>query len=318
MKKIPPLAAAALAAALLSAGPAIAQTKLGIVAYQMSAETHARVANAAEAAAKAKGWQVTLLNSRGSTPEHAAQVENLIQSGVQGIIMAMGKMQELDAQLAQAKSKGIPVVSVMSNASPHAAFDVNVDEFVVGAKIATYLLSRMNYQGNVLMQRYEGHGGTRARGKVMDVVLGENTGVKLLGSYTMARPQSWREDVKAGMEALILKNQGNVNAVWASFDGQAFIIDDLLKAAGGKKGQVLLTGVDGGQETFARIRDKDSLLVATVAIPFEKMGEAAVDGIDKLAVRKLPKSAITAGPYLYMDPVLVDETNVPAEGKWPW
>ncbi|MBM3598667.1 MAG: sugar ABC transporter substrate-binding protein [Alphaproteobacteria bacterium] len=318
MKNLTTFAVAIATAALVGSVPAVSQTKIGIVAYQMSAETHARVANAAEAAAKAKGWQATVLNSRGSTPEHAAQVENLIQSGVNGIVMAMGKMLELDAQLAQAKAKGIPVISVMSGASPHAQYDVNVDEFVVGAKIATYLLARMNYQGNLLMQRYEGHGGTRARGKVMDVVLTENSGVKLLGSYTMARPQTWREDVKAGMEALILKNQGSINAIWASFDGQAFIIDDLLKAAGAKKGQVLLTGVDGGQETFNRIRDKDSLVIATVAIPFEKMGEAAIDGIDRIAVKKQAKATITPGPFLYMDPVLVDETNVPAAGKWPW
>ncbi len=317
MKKILTLALAALAMALGAPTDAGA-VKLGVIAFQMSADTHARTANAVEKAAKAKGWEVTVLNSRGSVPEHAAQLENLVQSGVDGIILAMGKVLQLDSQLAEAKAKGIPVITIMSGTSANTLFDVNVNEFEVGAKIATHLLGLMNYQGGLLMERYEGHGGTRARGKVMDVVLSENTGIKLVGTHTMAKTKSWREDVRSGMEALLLKNQGKFSAVWTSFDGQAFVIDDLLRSQGYKKGQVLLTGVDGGQEAFRRIRDSESLFTATVAIPFERMGRAAVEAMDKIVVGKMKKDELVSGPFLYMDAVLVDRTNVPAEGKWPW
>lgn len=308
--------AAATAALLAASGPAAA-VKLGIVAFQMSAETHARTANAAKAAAEDKGWEVTLLNSAGSVPDHAAQIENLVQKGVDAILLAMGKPLQAEAQLVAAAAKKIPVVTVMSGTSPHTLFDVTVNEFEVGAKIGVYLLGLMNYQGNILLSRYEGHGGTKIRGRVMDIILEENTGVKVLGTHSMARTQSWREDVKAGMEALILRHAGQFQAVWASFDGQAFVIDDILQAQGYKKGQVFLTGVDGGLEAFRRIRDPNSLFTATVAIPFELMGEAAVDALDDI-LSGTPKNEITPGPYLFMDAVLVDANNVPAEGEWPW
>lgn len=308
----------AAAAAVLLAAPAPAgAVKLGIVAFQMSAETHARTANAAKAAAEDKGWEVTLLNSAGSVPDHAAQIENLVQKGVDAILLAMGKPLQAEAQLKAAAAKKIPVVTVMSGTSPHTLFDVTVNEFEVGAKIGVYLLGLLNYQGNILMSRYEGHGGTKIRGRVMDIILEENTGVKVLGTHAMARTQSWREDVKAGMEALILRHAGQFQAIWASFDGQAFVIDDILQAQGYKKGQVFLTGVDGGQEAFRRIRDPNSLFTATVAIPFELMGEAAVDSLHDI-LSGTPKSEITPGPYLFMDAVLVDANNVPAEGEWPW
>ena len=308
----------AAAAAVLLAAPAPAgAVKLGIVAFQMSAETHARTANAAKAAAEDKGWEVTLLNSAGSVPDHAAQIENLVQKGVDAILLAMGKPLQAEAQLKAAAAKKIPVVTVMSGTSPHTLFDVTVNEFEVGAKIGVYLLGLLNYQGNILMSRYEGHGGTKIRGRVMEIILEENTGVKVLGTHAMARTQSWREDVKAGMEALILRHAGQFQAIWASFDGQAFVIDDILQAQGYKKGQVFLTGVDGGQEAFRRIRDPNSLFTATVAIPFELMGEAAVDSLHDI-LSGTPKSEITPGPYLFMDAVLVDANNVPAEGEWPW
>ena len=283
---------------------------LGVVAFQMSAETHARVANAVEAAAKAKGWSVTVLNSGGTMPSHLEQIETLVQKGVDGIVVAMGKPVEADAQFAEAKAKGIPVVTVMSGTSPHTLFDIQVNEYKVGAEAALYLLGQLNYQGSILVQRFEGNVGTRIRGKVLDVVLSENTAVTVAGSHSMARTQSWRDDVRNGMQALLLQNQGTVKGIWASFDGQAFIIDDLLQAQGLKKGDITLVSIDGGPEAYRRIADPASLLSATVSIPFEALGTAAVDALQAIAVDGKPKDSVVAGPYLFMDAVLVDANNV--------
>ena len=134
----------------------------------------------------------------------------------------------------------------------------------------------------------------------------------------MASPQGWQENVRQGMETLTLRHQGQFAAVWTAFDAQGFIIDLILQERGLKKGDVLLTGVDGGQETFKRIRDPRSLFTATVAIPFERLGATAVDLMDKIAVQKVARERIVAGRSLIMPTVLVDQTNVPEEGKWPW
>ena len=295
-----------------------AKLKVGIVAFQMSSETHARTAQAAEAAAKAKGWEVTMLNSRGALPEHAAQIENLIQAKVDAMILCMSKPVEFDAQFVAAKKAGIPVITVMSGTSVNTLFDITVNEYSVGAQAALYLLGAMNYEGNIMTERFDSHTGCRIRGKILDVVLSENTSVKVIGTHTMARTQSWRDDVKAGMEALILKNQGKFQGIWASFDAQAFVIDDILTQQGMKKGDIVMVSVDGGQEVFARIRDPKSLMTATVAVPFERMGQEAVECVDKIVNKKMKKDDLVKGPYLLMDAVLVDKNNVPAEGKWPW
>jgi ABC-type sugar transport system substrate-binding protein len=301
-----------LLAALLLAGltPAAQAFELGIVAFQMSSETHARVANAADAAAKKRGWSTVILNSNGALPTHASQIDNLIQRKVNAIVLAMSKPVEFDAQLKAAKDAGIPVITVMSGASPHALFDIQVNEYAVGADAALYLLGRLGYEGAILTQRFESNVGTRIRGKILDAVLGENTGVKVIGTHSMARTQSWQDDVRKGMSALILQNAGKFKGVWASFDGQAFIIDDLLKEQGLKKGDVALVSIDGGPETFRRIKAADSMLTATVSIPFEAMGETAVSAMERIAVKKEPKSAVTAGPYLFMNADLVDAANV--------
>lgn len=303
--------AAALALATLTTTAAKA-FDLAIVAFQMSSETHARVANAAAAAAKAKGWTVNILNSEGSLPKHAEQLDALIQRKPDAIIVAMGKPVEAEAQLKAAMDKGIPLLTVMAGSSPHALFDIQVNEYKVGAESALYLLGQLGYQGNILTERFEGNVGTRIRGRVLDAVLAENTGVKVVGTHAMARTQSWRDDVRAGMQALLLQHKANLKGIWASFDGQAYIIDDLLRAQGVKRGEIVLVSTDGGAETYRRIADKESTLMATVAIPFEEMGKKAVDSIDAIVVGKQPVRTITQGPYLFLDAVLVDASNVKA------
>lgn len=284
--------------------------EVGIIGFQFSSETHARVVNAASAAAKAKGWNVTVLNSEGALPKHSEQLDTLTTKKVDAIIIAMGKPVEADAKLKAAKDKGIPVITVASGSSPHTLFDIQSNEYKVGADGALYLLGELGYQGTILTSRFEANVATRIRGKVLDAVLSENQAVKEAGKFSMARTQSWRDDVRAGMQALLLQNQGKINGIWASFDGQAYIIDDLLRSQGMKKGQIPIVSMDGGKETYARINDPASLIVATVAVPFEEMGKLAVDAIQTIVVEKKPKDSVTKGPYLFKDAVLVDRHNV--------
>ncbi len=299
-------ATAFVAATAKAAGP----FQLGVIGFQFSSETHARVANAAAAAAKAKGWSVTLLNSEGSLPKHAEQFEALIAKKVDAIIIAMGKPIEADAQFKAAKDAGIPVITVQAGSSPHSLFDIQSNEYKIGAEAALNLLGAMGYQGNLLTVRFDANAASRIRGRVLDVVLSENQGVKEIGKFTMARTQSWRDDVRAGVQALLLQNQGKINGIWVSFDGQAYIVDDLLQAQGVKRGQIPMVSIDGGPESFARINDPNSLLLATVNVPFEAMGNQAVDAIEAIVIRKQPKSSFTSCPYLFVDAVLVDQSNV--------
>jgi simple sugar transport system substrate-binding protein/ribose transport system substrate-binding protein len=116
--------------------------------------------------------------------------------------------------------------------------------------------------------------------------------------------------VRQGFQALLLRHGAQTQGIWASFDGQAFVIDDLLRARGVRKGQIPFVSIDGGEETYRRILDAESTLQATVTIPFEEMGRAAVEAIERIVLRGEAKAAITSGPYLFMDATLVDQHNV--------
>lgn len=300
-----------LAAGLVLAAPVASFAfEIGVVGFQFSSETHARVANAAAAAARARGWKVTLLNSEGSLPKHAEQLDSLITKKVDAIIVAMGKPVEADAQFKTARDAGIPVITVQSGVGPWSLFDIQSNEYKVGADAALYLAGQMGYKGNLLTIRFEANVASRIRGRVLDVVLAENQGIREVAKFAMARTQSWQTDVRNGAQALLLQNQGKVAGIWASFDGQAYIIDDLLRAQGLKKGDIKLVSVDGGAESVRRIADPDSLFTATFSIPFEEMGAKAVDAVDAIVVKRQPVASIAPGPYLFIDAVLIDAGNV--------
>jgi simple sugar transport system substrate-binding protein/ribose transport system substrate-binding protein len=309
MKRIAFFLTMLVAGALATASSARAFT-LGVIAFQMSSETHARAANEAAAAAKAKGWTVQEQNAEGSLPKLVTLIEEMIQAKVDGLVICMGKPVETDAQLTQAKAAGIPVITIASGASPHTLFDIQANEYVNGAEAALYLLGKIDYRGGILEERFEQNVATRIRDKELDAALSENNGVRVVGTHTMARTATWQQDVRAGMQALISQNKGNFQGIWASFDGQAYVIDDVLRADGMKKGDVALVSMDGGPETYRRIKDPESLITATVAVPFEKMGDTAIDAMERIVVQKVPKDKIAQGPYLMMTAILVDASNV--------
>ena len=51
-----------------------------------------------------------------------------------------------------------------------------------------------------------------------------------------------------------------------------------------------LVSVDGGPKPIAASRTRRATVLATVMIPFEQMGKAAVDAIDTIVVQKKPKT----------------------------
>jgi len=121
------------------------------------------------------------------------------------------------------------------------------------------------------------------------------------------------------MQTYITQHGDKIDAVWCGFDELAYAVTDVLLANGYTSEDVIVTGVDGNQETFRRIRDEENPLVATVAQPFELEGEKAVDVLTKIVVDGMSEEEVVGQKRsIFINAPLVDETNVPAKDEWPW
>ena len=293
------------------------QVHVGFIATNFAAESHARVANAFHNYAKENGWRITLLDSRGSPQLQANQVEDLVHRGVDAIVIAMGRILEIRPALQTAFQAGIPVITIDSGYTAGVVTDITTDNYVMGARIASYLADRLDHQGNVILLKFEKHEGSRRRGKVLDVVLSENPGINVLETYWMSASAGYLEDVRRAMETYVLRHGAKIDAVWAAFDELGYAAADVLEAHGLGRDQVIVVGIDGNPETFRRIR-AGSPIVATVAQPFEEMARIAIELVDKIVVHGMDPREAAPQKVIYVDAPLIDETNVPPEGQFPW
>ncbi|MGA2547689.1 MAG: sugar ABC transporter substrate-binding protein [Rectinemataceae bacterium] len=300
------LAALALASAL--SVPAFSQgITVGFIATNFANEATSRAANAFEKAAKAKGWTPIMLNSAGSVKTQGDQLQNLVQRKVQAIVLSHAHPLEVQASLDEAFKAGIPVVTIDSGYVDGVVADITADNFTMGAKISTYFMDSLGGKGNIIVVKFEKHYGTRRRGKVFDQVLTEYPGVKVLGEYTISSPQTFLADTRNAMETFATRFKGQIDGVWCAFDSLAYVAGDVLQERGMK--DVVITGVDGNNETFKRI--KEGRMTATIAQPFEAMAAKAVDLIDKIVVKKMPAAAAAPQKIIYMDAPLVDKNSLP-------
>lgn len=280
--------------------------KVGFIATNFAAESQARVANAFEKLAKANGWEPILLNSRGSYETQANQLENLVQMKVNAIVMAMAHPLEIRPALEKAFAAGIPVITIDSGYVEGVIADITCDNFVMGAKISTYLVDSLGGQGNIVVIKFEKHHGTRKRGKVLDQVLSEYPGIKVLAEYTVPASARFMEDARSAMETFVQRFGKQINGVWCAFDQLAYSASDVLQEYGLKN--VIVVGVDGNEETFRRI--KAGTMTATVAQPFEEMAAIAIDLVKKIVIQKMKPSEAAPRKIIYVDAPLVDASNV--------
>lgn len=280
--------------------------KVGFIATNFAAESQARVANAFEKFAKEKGWDITLLNSAGSDEKQMNQLENLIQMKVDAIVLAMAHPLVIQPALQKAFDAKIPVITIDSGYVEGVVADITTDNFVMGAKISTYFIDALGGKGNIIVIKYEKHFGTRRRGKVLDVVLSEYPGIKVLAEYTITSPAKFMEETRSALETYAQRYGKEINGVWCCFDQLAYIAGDVLQSYGIN---AIIVGIDGNKETFRRI--KEGKMTATIAQPFEEMAKKAVELVEKIVIRRISPEKATGGrKVIYLDAPLVDKSNV--------
>ncbi|HPT84120.1 sugar ABC transporter substrate-binding protein [Candidatus Darwinibacter acetoxidans] len=284
-----------------------ADVKVGFIATNFSAEAQARVAKAFEENVTSKGWDLVKLNSMGSIETQANQLENLVQMEVDAIVMAMGHPAEMKDVVDKVVASGIPLITIDSGYVEGVVADITADNFVMGAKISTYLLDSLGGSGNIIVIKFQKHQGCRRRGKVLDAVLSEYPDIKVIDEYGVVATARFLDDTRSAMETFVLKYGDSIDGVWCAFDQLAYVAGDVLREYG--YDDTLIVGVDGNEETFRRIRN--GTVTATVAQPFEDMAGKAVEIIDKIVVHGIDPDEAAGSKIIYIDAPLIDITNLP-------
>lgn len=261
-------------------------------------------------------WKVSYLDSKGNGQDMASNIEDAVQRGVDAIITSMADLRASKASLEDAEKAGIPIFAVDSGWTPGIVVDVTSNNYVMSAKISSYLVDRLGGEGKIVAFKMAEHHGVRKRGETLDVIINENPGIELIAEHNMDYSDFYNDTLKT-MEDFLARYGDEIDAVWAGWDEPAMAAAAAIEAAGYSKEDIFVTGIDGHGPAVDEMRN-GAPVVATVAQGFELMGEKIGTYIHGMLTEGKPESEVVKSTTVYVDTPLITEFNLPEEGTEPY
>lgn len=301
-------ASAALLGAMTTIATSASALDIAWVHSNAAAQSEQRVKAGFEAWVQEKGvdWNVSFLDSQGSGEATASNLQDAVSRGVDAIIITMSDLRASKAAIDVAVQAGVPVFSVDSGYVDGIMVDVTTNNWAMSADVSPYLLDQLGGKGNLVFFRMAEHHGTRKRGDVMEKVLQEYGDIKVLAEHNIDYT-AFFEDTTATMQDYVARFGEDIDAVWAPWDEPAQATINVMKAAG--LTDVKVIGIDGHPQAVAEVCKPDSMMIATVSQPFEKMGAQVGDWITGIVVDGKPREEVIPSDIVYMDAPLVTKAN---------
>lgn len=146
-----------------------------------------------------------------------AQIQNLINKGVDGIIINPGDVNALNPTLEDAIAAGIPVIAVDQEICAEGVINVVIDQKEWAKISATWLAEQLGGEGKiVLIEGFVGHPANEARMAGVQEVLDANPGIEVVGRDTGRWDQATGQQVMSNFLASIPE----IDGVWTQ-DGMA-------------------------------------------------------------------------------------------------
>ena len=238
------------------------------------------------------------------------QIRNLINRGVDAIVVNPNSQDALNQVFQEAADAGITVIAVDQEVSAAGATNVVIDQNEWAKKSANWLAEQLGGEGNVVMiNGIAGHPANEARVEGAKEVFGENSGIEILNEVNA----DW--DQAKGQQAManLLASQPNLDGVWTQ-DGMAQGALQAVKAANPDNWPVMVGEARGGYiKLWNEVKQDRPEFTSFGVINPPGVGASGLRvAVEMLQGKELKDSAIQ-GPFdnsVYVPiPGVVDESN---------
>ena len=291
----------------LSAGMATAG-EIAVIVKTTSSNFWQNVNKGAEAAIAAQSEHSFSFDGPATESAVADQVnlvENAINRGVSGIVLAPSDPEALAPVVKRAYESGIPVVIIDSALTDGAkgtyqAF-LSTDNCAAGEEVAKRMIDEAGTEGKVAVMSYvAGVGSEIGRVGCFSDYLTANSDLEIVGPYysqsQMAQALNQTTDILASNPDLV--------GIFGANEPTAVGMGRAIMQAG-KAGQLVALGFDGNEDLQQFIRE--GLMEATAVQGSFAMGEKGVNAIiDILGGEKVE-------PFINTGVVLVDQENIDSD-----
>ena len=270
------------------------QIKIGMTVPGLQFPFFVTMKNDAEKAAAKLGATIVFADAQNDSSKQAADVENFVAQGVQGILISPMTVDSLVPAIEAAVKAGIPVASVDRKANTDAVLvHVGADNVQGGRAAAKFIIDKLHNKGSVI--ELEGTPGASAaidRKTGFDEVM-KKSNVKILVSQTAEFNRAKGQNV---MEGLIQKYP-KFDAVFGANDEMIIGAVEAMSAAGIKNKVTM--GFDATPDAFQYM--KEGKLSATIdQFPGKQAGQALQILVDYIKAKKKPAKQVI---YINPDPV---------------
>lgn len=248
--------------------------KIGMVISTLNNPFFVSMKDGAENKAKELGYELLVLDSRDDGATERSNVEDLVQKGVEVIIVNPTDSDAVGNAIQVANDSKIPVVTVDRNSNKGEVASHIASDNVAGGKMAAeFILEKLGEKGNVVeIQGLPGTSAARDRGKGFHNGIKGKDGVKVVAS----QPADFDRQKGLSVMENIMQATPDFDAVFCHNDEMAL---GAVKALTGKK--VTIVGFDGNEDAIKAVESGE--LTATVAQQPDLMGSIGVENAVKIA-----------------------------------
>jgi ribose transport system substrate-binding protein len=264
-----------------SAAPAEADTAaaesdepllLGLVSITPSDSSNARFIKGATEAAEELGWQVSVIDARGSADEANAAFQNLAQRGAGAIIDLVFPVTSLGAGLAAAREANIPVAT-WGGGLGDGVVATNGTGGPQAAEVINQMVADMDGNGEILALTYRTGQVCREREEVFDEIIADYPEITVTKNEVPI-PGYLQAGAQFASAWLAGRPEGSANlAVWGCWDDPALGAISTLKQQ--NRPDVKVYGTNGNLDAIVAVQD--GWMTATAWAAVEEEGRVLVE-----------------------------------------
>lgn len=216
--------------------------------------------------------KITSLSSNYDVNNQTNQIDNLISSGIDLLVLGAADSKGIAPAVKRAKAAGITVVAVDVSAEGGVDATVMSDNKQAGQQSAQYIVDKLKGKGNIVIVNGPPVSSIMDRVAGAMAVFEKNPEIKIL-----SKDQNAGGSRDGGLRVMtdLLTANPKLDAVFAINDPTAIGCDLAAKQA--QRKEFFIAGVDGSPDGVAALKSKNSLFEATPAQDPYTMSEKAVE-----------------------------------------
>lgn len=247
-----------------------------------------------------------------SVEEQVKIIEDMIQKGVDGIIIHCADSNGIMPAIRKAKAANIPVVTIGTPAAEDTFLRTGVNYEETGYVVASYIAEKLNGKGNVII--LEGPAGAQnARERLAGIQRGFKPypGIEIVASQTA----NFKRTEGMNVTENLIQKYKNVDALIGANDESALGGVQALKAAG--MNNVLVAGFDGSIDASSAV-ENGTLIASYNTDPYGSGYVACAYLVEYLNDGTMPPATFVPFPSASDDPLITKENIDLYKNNFAW